>query len=346
MSTATGTLLGAVTRPRLGFLGVGWIGRHRLEALVQHTQFEIAAIADAAPEMARQAAALVPTAALAGSLDELLDADLDGLVIATPSALHAAQAITALEHGLHVFCQKPLGRHTAETRRVVDAARAARRLLSVDFCYRFMTGMQRIYELIHSGALGQVYAAELVFHNAYGPDKPWFYDRRLAGGGCAMDLGIHLVDLALWTLDFPALTGVSSQLYAHGRPLSFQQLHEENLVEDYATALLSFDNGATAQLACSWRLPAGSDALIRAAFYGTEGGAVLRNVNGSFYDFVAEHLHGTTRTTLSAPPDDWGGRAIIAWAERIAAGTGFDNEAAHLINVASTLDAIYGFQES
>jgi predicted dehydrogenase len=48
-----------------------------------------------------------------------------------------------------------------------------------------------------------VFAVDLVFHNAYGPDKPWFYDPELSGGGCVMDLGVHLVDLALWSLDFP-----------------------------------------------------------------------------------------------------------------------------------------------
>ena len=48
-----------------------------------------------------------------------------------------------------------------------------------------------------------MYAVELAFHNAYGPDKEWFYDRRVSGGGCVVDLGVHLIDLALWTLGFP-----------------------------------------------------------------------------------------------------------------------------------------------
>ena len=63
------------------------------------------------------------------------------------------------------------------------------------------------------------------------------------------------------------------------------------------------------QLACSWRLHAGCDAMISAAFHGTHGGAALRNVNGSFYDFVAERYRGTGRETLASPPDEWGGRA-------------------------------------
>ena len=192
-------------RPRLGFLGVGWIGRHRMQAILETGAVEIAAIADPSPEMAAEAGRLAPNATLVPTLDDLLDAGVDGVVIATPSALHAEQSIRALERGAAVFCQKPLGRTAAETRAVVDAARAADRLLGVDLSYRFTAGMRRIREVVRSGALGRVYAADLVFHNAYGPDKPWFYDPALSGGGCVMDLGVHLVDLALWTLGFPGL---------------------------------------------------------------------------------------------------------------------------------------------
>src|SRR4051812_18581922 len=101
-------------RPRLGFLGVGWIGRHRMEAILAGDRADAVAIADPSPEMAQAAAALAPGAACVEGLDGLLGLDLDGLVIATPSALHAEQSITALERGVAVFCQKPLGRTAAE----------------------------------------------------------------------------------------------------------------------------------------------------------------------------------------------------------------------------------------
>jgi predicted dehydrogenase len=129
-----------------------------------------------------------------------------------------------------------------------------------------------------------VFAVDLVFHNAYGPDKPWFYDPELSGGGCVMDLGVHLVDLALWSLDFPGVTNVTSTLMAKGAPLPLGA----NAVEDYAVATLTLDTGAVVRLACSWRLHAGEPAVIGAAFQGVEGGAALRNIGGSFYDFAAD----------------------------------------------------------
>ncbi len=115
-----------------------------------------------------------------------------------------------------VFCQKPLGRSTDEVRQVVEAARQTDRLLGVDLSYRYTQGLQQIRDLVRSGELGHIHAADLTFHNAYGPDKDWFYDKARAGGGCVVDLGVHLVDAVLWILDFPEVIKVSSALYAGG----------------------------------------------------------------------------------------------------------------------------------
>jgi predicted dehydrogenase len=328
----------AAAKPRVGFLGVGWIGRHRMEAMLATGGIEAAAVADPSSEMAAEARKLAPGAELVADLDALIDSGVDGVVIASPSALHAEQSIRALERGVAVFCQKPLGRTAGEVRAVVDAARAADRLLSVDLSYRFTEGMRRIRELLRDGALGEVFVVDLTFHNAYGPDKPWFYDPALSGGGCVMDLGVHLVDLALWALDFPKVTDVSSTLLSGGTPLR----DPGRQVEDFAVAMVRLANGAVVRLACSWRLPAGQDAVIAADFYGTAGGAALRNVGGSFYDFTAERFHGTAREALAGPPDAWGGRAAADWATRLAAGARFDPDAERLVDVARVLDAIYG----
>lgn len=337
--TVAASVSHALSRPRLGFLGVGWIGRNRMQAMLANAGVDAVAIADPSPDMASEAGAVAPDALLVTSFDELLRLDLDGIVIATPSALHADQSIAALERGMAVFCQKPLGRSGEEVARVVAAARAADRLLGVDLSYRFTTGMQRIRQLIQAGELGEIFHADLVFHNAYGPDKPWFYDKRLSGGGCVIDLGVHLVDLALWALDFPEIADVSGHLLSGGKPL----VDDGRTVEDFAIATIALESGATIRLACSWRLQAGCDAIIGAEFYGTQGGAALRNVGGTFFDFEAERYSGTARETLAAPPEDWGARAAVHWAQQLASGQGFDPEADRFTHVARVLDRIYGY---
>lgn len=300
---------------------------------------DIVAVADASYGAAEAAATEVGAQHALRSLDELLELDLDGIAIATPSALHAAQTIAALGYGVAVFCQKPLGRNGAEVNDAVETARSSDRLLGVDFSYRFTDGLQKIYTLVREGQLGSVYAAELTFHNAYGPDKPWFYDRALSGGGCVVDLGVHLVDLALWMMGGRVAT-VNGRLFSGGSPWD----PSSGRVEDFATLRLDFCDGATAQLACSWRLPAGREAIIDATFYGTRGAARWHNVNGSFYDFVTERLDGTRTTVISEPPEDWGPRAIVHWGRNLTLNGSFDPCVERVIDVTRILDRVYALQ--
>lgn len=326
----------AVRPLKLGFLGVGWIGRHRMKAILESRMVEAVAVADPSAEMAQEARMLAPDARIVADLDELLDHQLDGVVIATPSAAHAQQSIRALEAGVAVFCQKPLGRTAFEVKAVVDAAKAGDKLLGVDLSYRYTTGMQQIREIIRANALGKVFAADLTFHNAYGPDKPWFYDRKLSGGGCVIDLGVHLIDLALWCFDFPPVTSVSSELRSGG-----ERLGGGSQIEDYASATMTLASGEIIRLTCSWGLQAGCDAVISAKFFGTQGGASFRNVDGSFHDFTAERLSGTSRETLTVPPEEWGGRAAVDWTRRLAEGQRYDVASQELIAVAEAIDRIY-----
>jgi predicted dehydrogenase len=329
----------AYRRPRLGFLGLGWIGRSRLAALAESGCADLAALADTAPEAVQAALKLAPGAVvLEGPPERLLDLPLDGVAIATPNARHADQAVAALERGLAVFCQKPLARTAAEARRVIAAARAADRLLAVDLSYRHVRGLPELRRAIRSGELGTLYAMDLTFHNAYGPDKAWFYDLAQSGGGCLMDLGTHLVDLALWMSDAPEVVDVDARLFRQGRPLKAPVVD----VEDYAAVRLSFAGGGIARIACSWELHAGCDAVIEFAFYGSRGAAAVRNVNGSFYDFTVERYTGTRRESLARYPDPWGGRALVDFARRLGGGARFDPLAERLAQVSAILDGIYG----
>lgn len=323
--------------PRLGFVGVGGIGRHRMEQVVKSGTAEAVALLDASPQTLAEARRSAPGATPVGSLDEMLKMDLDGIVLATPNAHHAEQAVAAMERNKHVFCQKPLGRDGPETRAIVDAARRHDRLLGVDLSYRHLNATRRVRALLDQGAIGRVFAMDLQFHNAYGPDKAWFYDRNLSGGGCLLDLGIHLVDLALWSAGWSRVRDASGRLFEKGQLLK----PGDTAVEDYATVRLDLENGATATLACSWRDSAGCDAVIGATFHGETGSLRMQNVNGSFHDFRADLLRGTRSEPLVQPPDEWGGRAIVSWARRLGAGAGFDPECTRHVDVMDVIGRVY-----
>ncbi len=324
--------------PKLGFAGVGWIGRNRLQSLAESSLVEIAAVADPDPACVRACREIAPEMHVCDRFDDLLTQDLDAVVIATPSALHAEQCIAAFNRGLAVFCQKPLGRTAAEVRGVVQAARRADRLLGVDLSYRWTQAASVMRSVVRSGRIGRIFNAELTFFNAYGPNKPWFYDLRLAGGGCVIDLGVHLVDLALWTMGFPEIVETHSRLYNKGVLLK----RNSAAVEDFATAQMQTADNATITMQCSWNLHAGCDAVIAARFYGEQGAVVFENVNGSFYDFAARLYNGTKTTGLVEPPDAWLGRAAVEWAGKLRKSRRFDPQAEEHIPVATVLDDIYG----
>jgi predicted dehydrogenase len=319
------------TLPRLGFLGVGWIGRHRMQALAKSGLATVAAVADPQEEALVAAAAAAPEAERAATLEGLFERELDGVVIATPSALHAEQAVAALERGLAVFCQKPLARDAAETRRVLTAAREADRLLGVDLSYRHVEALRTAHRVLADGGIGRLHSLDLVFHNAYGPEKPWFTDPELSGGGCLIDLGTHLLDLALW------LTGAERYEVETARTLS---LHG-HAVEDQASAELTLAGEVRARLACSWFQPAGGECAFECTAWGSDGAVSVRNVGGSFYDFRAELWRGTSAEMLAEPPDAWGGRAIAAWATRLAADRRYDPAADELELLAEMIDDVY-----
>jgi predicted dehydrogenase len=338
MTASSAATTHALTIPRLGFLGVGWIGRQRMRALHEDGGVRAVALADVDAAARAAAAADIPGIAAVQTLDELLSAGVDGIVIATPSALHAEQAVTALERGVAVFCQKPLGRTAAEAARVVAAARGADRPLAVDLSYRTLRATAEARQVIAQGDIGSCFAAELVFHNGYGPDKPWFSSRRLAGGGCLVDLGTHLLDLGLWLTGARGATVESARLLRRGDPLRDAG---DDAVEDFAVAQLVTDSGVTMRMACSWHLPVGRDCAFECTVFGTDGAVSIRNVDGSFYDFVARRHHGTRSELLTEPPDPWGPRALATWAGALAAGRGFDAEADELTDRAAILDEIY-----
>lgn len=322
---------------RLGFIGLGWIGRMRLDAVAASEQVQVAALADSDAGRLSAAATAYPKARQACDVEALLECDLDGVVIATPNSAHAAQAIACLSRGLPVFCQKPLATSAHDAGRVLDAARAADRLLGIDFCYRHVQGMGELQRRIRSGELGEIVALDLSFHNAYGPDKPWVYDRKLSGGGCLLDLGVHLIDLALWLQNAPAPQLISRRLFAQGS----EARTDEGVIEDMTFAEFRQSNGAIVRIACSWNAHAGRDAVIGMELLGTRGGAAWRNVDGSFFDFTVDVFHGRSAERIGAPPDAWGPRALNAWIRRLQRDRSFDPEAELIEQGAQLIEEIY-----
>jgi predicted dehydrogenase len=346
MSAQPAALTSSARPLRLGFLGLGWIGRQRLDAIASVPGVQIAAIADTDAIRVQAARQQYHDAVAVHGVESLLDCDLDGVIIATPNGVHAQQAIACLSRGLAVFCQKPLATHARDAIRIIEAARRADRLLGVDLCYRYVDGMHELRRRIISGQLGTIAAVDLTFHNAYGPDKSWCLNRELAGGGCLLDLGVHLIDLALWLQGHPETRLLGAQLFKHAKRLGVDDLTGDEStgdeLEDLAYADFCQSNGAHMRIACSWHAHTGRDAVIEMRICGSEGGATWRNIEGSFYDFELEVHRGTSREKLGGYPDAWGDRALRAWIDRLAHDRCWDPQAAEYLHTAKLIDAVYG----
>jgi predicted dehydrogenase len=320
---------------KLGFLGMGWMGKNRMEAIIRSGLGIPVLMADSNIALFDDLRKQYPGVEISENLR--YDTELDGIVIATPSALHAVQAVDALNNGLPVFCQKPLAKTLEETEKVVNTAREKNLLLGVDFSYRYTKAFQKLQEVVKGGEIGEVFSAGLSFHNAYGPDKPWAYNPELSGGGCIIDLGIHLVDMLLLLTDFPEAIKAESYLYSKGKSVK-----DQNTVEDFALAGIHFSNGISASLNCSWNNSIGQDAVIEVILYGTKGSVSFKNINGSFLDFSAELSKGTWKEILVSPPDDWMGKAAVEWTRRLLSDNSFDNDAYQFVKTAKIIDMIYG----
>jgi predicted dehydrogenase len=328
-------------RPRLGFVGLGWIGAMRLEAVAGkagRAGAEVAAICDASPGRLESTARNYAGAACFQEYDEMLSRAaglrLDGVVIATPNALHAPQALAALDHGLAVFCQQPLALDAAAARSLVDAARQAGRRLAVDDAYRFTEGARCLRELIAGGSLGRVFFLDAAFHNAFGPDKPWCFDPALSGGGALIDQGVPLIDLAFWLLEDPEVLAIDGSTFR-------ASLDQDAAVEDFASARIEVAGGAVINLAASWHAHAGQDCVIRSQVFGTAGGADFHNVAGSFYDFELARFDGSGTTIETRESRGWINRAVLHWVERLGADPGFDPAVERSVAVSAVVDAVY-----
>ncbi|MFA6107697.1 MAG: Gfo/Idh/MocA family oxidoreductase [Candidatus Latescibacterota bacterium] len=274
---------------RMGVIGVG-MGRAHAKGYQSHPGSELVALCDVdSIRLAAAAAELgVPqTYTDAGRM--FREAGLDAVSIAVPNKFHAPLTVAALEHGLHVLCEKPMARTVKEAERMLAAARKARRNLMINFSFRFSDMSYALKQQVEAGVVGEIYFGRTVWHRRRGLPGfgGWFGDRDLAGGGPLIDLGVHRLDLALWLMGYPEPVVVTGSTYDPIAQRLAREQRKEFSVEDLGCGLIKFANGATLILEASWALNINENEQMVTSLYGTKGGLVQRNVTGG-YQFIAE----------------------------------------------------------
>ena len=256
----------------LGFAGVGWLGESLIKELPGVTGLHVAGVQDARLDLAQAVAAKYGSPWSGDNFDDLLRLPgVDAVVICTPNALHVPQATQALRAGKHVLVQKPLALSFPDARAIVELAHELGTLLVVAYSYRFLDTIAALRNALP--AIGPARGVSAEFHNIYGPgpDKAWFFDRRLSGGGALLDLGVHLVDLALWLFEPEEVTLERAELERGG-------------IEREAKVRVRFGDGVALDLAVSWNAPA-AETRIAFEVVGERGRVRWENVAGSFFRF-------------------------------------------------------------
>lgn len=215
--------------------------------------------------------------------DMLKENNLDAVSVCTWNAAHAECTIAALNAGCHVFCEKPMAMNAQEAIQMKEAAETNGKVLMVGFVRRHGNDAKTALNLIKEGYVGDIYYAKASYLRRCGFPGGWFGDKSRSGGGPLIDLGVHVIDLARYIMGNPkpvsAYGATFNKLGARMEitlgPDAWKSMTEEEKpifdVEDLATAMIRFDNGAVLQVETSFNLNI-KESITTVDFFGDKAG--------------------------------------------------------------------------
>lgn len=257
---------------RIGIIGCGKIAQVRhIPEYLANEKAKICAVYDINQDRAKEIASAL-NAVSYESVDAILSSGLDAVSVCTSNDSHAEIAVKALDHGLHVLCEKPMAVTLEGAEKMVEAARKNGRILMIGQNQRLNGTHQRAHELIRKGEIGKVISFETVFAHS-GPEtwsvdpgkNTWFFDKKKAVMGAMADLGIHKTDLIRFLLD-DDIASVDAKIVTLDKRGSDGSLIA---VDDNAFVIYEMKSGAVGTLRASWTNygPENNSTVI----YGSEG---------------------------------------------------------------------------
>jgi predicted dehydrogenase len=275
----------AASKLKCAVVGTG-MGRYHMEGFANHPKAELVAVCDLnvaeAQEFATQHGAKHVYRDYETMLSEL-GPELDCVGIATPNFLHAQMSIAGLEAGLNVLCEKPMATELRDAVKMVAAAEKAGKRLMLDMSQRFRPAQRTLKDAATKKAIGEIYYAKSSWIRRKGTPVldfapggsmgrgPWFVDSKKAGGGALFDIGVHLYDLCWWAMGGPLPVQVLATTYRVLSEPRFKKAGVAADVDDLATALVQFENGATMFLEVSWDAHMAPGSYVE--IFGSKGGA-------------------------------------------------------------------------
>ncbi len=228
---------------RLGLVGLGTMGRNHLRVISNHPETVLAAVADVSPEALSAAVEQTGAKGFADPLEMIATAEIDGLVVASPTTSHPGQAVAAVNRGLPVLVEKPLAATVDDALAIVSAARSKGVRVQVGHVERYNPAVLEMGRLLRAGWLSNIYA---ITSRRAGP-----FPARIRDVGVTVDLGTHDVDMLSWIAGERPV-----RVYAE----TSQRIHATH--EDLTFGLMHFPSGATGFLDVDWLTPAKRRSLV------------------------------------------------------------------------------------
>lgn len=269
---------------RVGIIGAGQIVETaHLPAYLKHKdEVEVAAICDIHTDRAKQLAEKYGIPMIYGShTDMLRECRLDAVSVCVTNRFHAPVTIDALNAGCHVLCEKPPAMNQEEAGAMYEASRKNGRILSFNFHFRHASEVKELKGLIDKGAFGDIYAARVQALRRRGiPGWGSFTNKEVQGGGPLIDIGVHMLDTALYLMGFPepdhVLAGAHQRIgNKPGIGLMGSWDHTKFTVEDSLFGFIRFKNGATLNLETSFALNMKEESIMNVQLFGEKSGASL-----------------------------------------------------------------------
>ena len=293
---------------RVAVAGLGWWGKQIIACLDRSPRFDVLYGVDPTPPDDVGAFRQGRAFRLEADLDTVLaDAAVEGVVLATPHALHEEQALRVIAAGKELFCEKPLTMTGAGAKRVVDACAAAGKVLGIGHERRFEPAFEELQRLVDEGALGKLLLFDAnVSHDQFRKLHPtnWRLDGAHAPAGMMTAVGIHMTDL------FAHLAGPAADVRARTASLIFQPP-----AEDYVSATIVFKSGVRATFTSLSVTPFHA----RFTAYGDAGWVEIvseANVDRGKPTYFT-HSNGSQRSQVVYESTDTVTRNFEAWADAV-----------------------------
>lgn len=298
---------------KIAIIGVGGISEMHIASYLRNPDVELYAFCDINEKRLHEMGEKYGISRLYTDKDEMLRAlpEIDAVSVCTWNSAHAPCAIAALNAGKHVLCEKPMATCAAEAQEMLDAAKKAGKLLMVGFVRRYERGSTLLRQLVSQDFFGELYYAKATYLRRNGNPGGWFGDKSRSAGGPLIDLGVHVIDLTRYLMGNPrpvSVYGATFQkLFNRPNIITPKAYNSTSAgpndicdVEDLASAMIRFDNGAVLQVEASFSLNLKED-TGSVQLFGTKGGARL----SPELELYSEMNGVMTNVTPVCPPESF-----------------------------------------